>query len=288
MRIALGGNRYGKSGIRLVKVTRHADRHDLADLTVDVWLEGDFDAAHTAGDNAAILPTDTMRATVYALAKTGSVEEIEAFGLRLAERFLDAAPAASRATVAISAEPWTRMTVAGEPHPHAFARLGGGRRTAEVARTRDQTRVTAGVADLTILKSAGSAFSGFLTDEFTTLPETDDRILATALTAAWRYGDGDGEVDWGDSAEAVRRVLLETFAVHDSRSVQHTLYAMGEAVLAARPEVEAVRLTMPNKHHLPVDLGPYGLANDNEVFVAADRPFGAIEGTVVRAGAAPW
>jgi urate oxidase len=266
-------------------VTRHPDRHELVDLTVDVALEGDFAAAHLTGDNAAVLPTDTMRGTVYAFAGEGPVGEPEAFGLRLAGHFVDSVPAATRARVHLVAAPWARIEVAGAPDQHAFVGAGGGRRTATVTRDGGDAFVVGGVEDLLVLKTTGSAFEGFLEDRYTTLEETGDRILATAVTARWRYATL--EVDWAKAAAEVRRLLLEAFAALHSRSLQQTLYAMGEAVLAARPEVAEVRMSMPNKHHLPVDLAPYGLRHDHEVFVATDRPFGLIEGTVARDGAPP-
>ena len=281
MGFALGGNRYGKAGIRLVTVARQGDRDELADLTVDVRLEGDFEAAHLQGDNAAVLPTDTMRGTVYAFAADQPAVELEPFGLRLAGHFVETVPACRLARVWLSQQPWARLD--GGAHPHAFTTAAGGRRTAVVTRAGGDAWVVAGVAGLTVLKTRGSAFEGFLRDRYTTLREADDRILATEVTADWRYGSA--EVDWAAAAGRARRALLEAFAAHDSRSVQHTLYAMGEAVLAASPEVAEVRLTLPNKHHLPVDLTPYGLANRNEVFVATDRPYGVIEGTVLRQGA---
>jgi urate oxidase len=285
MGAVLGHNRYGKSGIRLVRVVRHPDRHELVDLTVDVALEGDFAATHLTGDNAAVLPTDTMRGTVYAFAATEPVAEPEAFGLRLAGHFVATVPAVTRARVHLVAEPWTRVEVGGAPHPHAFAGGGAGRRTATVTSDADGSQVVAGLADLLLLKTTGSAFEGFLKDRYTTLEETGDRILATVVSARWRYASL--EVDWAKAAAEVRRLLLEAFATHDSRSLQHTLYAMGEAVLAGRAEVAEIRMSMPNKHHLLVDLAPYGLGNDQEVFVATDRPFGLIEGTVARDDAPP-
>jgi urate oxidase len=284
--IGLGGNRYGKSGIRLVRVVRHPDRHELADLTVDVALEGDFRAAHLAGDNAAVLPTDTMRGTVYAFAGEGPVGEPEAFGLRLAGHFVDTVPAVALARVRLRQRPWRRIPVGGQPHPHAFAAGDGERRTATVTRAGDRAWVVAGLAGLLVLKTTGSGFQGFLRDRYTTLEETGDRILATELTAGWRYATL--EVDWAKAHAETRRLLLEAFAAHDqSRSLQHTLYAMGEAVLRERAEVAEVRLSMPNRHHLPADLAPYGLANPGEVFVATDRPYGLIEGTVTRDDAPP-
>jgi urate oxidase len=286
MGATLGGNRYGKSGIRLVRVDRGAERHELVDLTVDVALEGNFAAAYVDGDNAAVLPTDTMRGTVYAFAGERPIGEPEAFGLRLAEHFVETVPAATTARVHLTAAPWDRIEAGGPPHPHAFVSAAAASpRTATVTRSGTAAWVVAGIADLPLLKTAGSAFEGFLTDRYTTLEPSRDRILATALTARWRYGTL--EVDWAKALELVQQVLLRVFAEHDSRSVQHTLYAMGEAVLFHLPEVAEVRLTMPNRHHLLADLGPYGLANRDEVFAATDRPYGLIEGSVVREGAPP-
>ena len=282
----LGGNRYGKSGIRLVKVDRAAAWHDLVDLTIDVTVEGDFVAAYVAGDNSAVLPTDTMRGTVYALAGEGPVGEPEAFGLRLAGHLLDTMPAATLASIDLAADPWARIEVGASPHPHAFTAGAGGRRTAKVTRAGVEAWVVSGVTDLVLLKTAGSAFEGFLRDRFTTLEETRDRILATSVTARWRHAGA--AADWSKSFEAARRALVETFATHDdSRSLQHTLYAMGEAVLGACPEVDEIRMVMPNRHHVLADLEPYGRSNDGSVFVATDRPFGVIEGEVIRPGASP-
>jgi len=282
----LGGNRYGKSGIRLVRVDRSAPRHELVDLTIDVRLEGRFDDAYVSGDNAAVLPTDTMRGTVYALAGDGPVGEPEEFGRRLAAHFIHTVPSAGLATVELVAEPWARITVGGAEHDHAFTPAGGGKRTAIVTRQGTEDRVVAGVTDLVVMKTAGSAFEGFLRDGFTTLDDAAERILATAVTARWRYRDTS--VDWSEAFERARRALVETFATHDdSNSLQHTLYAMGESLLRACPEVEEVRMAMPNRHHLLVDLEPYGKRNDGGVFVATDRPFGVIEGVVVRPGASP-
>jgi urate oxidase len=282
----LGANSYGKSGIRLVRVDRSAPRHELVDLTIAVKLEGEFDAAYVSGDNATVLPTDTMRGTVYALAADGPVGEPEEFGLRLAAHFLHTVPAATLATVELLAEPWTRIEVGAAEHDHAFTSGGGGRRMATVTREGTEDRVVAGVTDLAVMKTAGSAFEGFLRDGFTTLEDVSDRILATAVTARWRYRGT--AVDWSQSFERGRRALVETFATHDdSRSLQHSLYAMGDELLRACPEVDEVRMAMPNRHHLLVDLEPYGKRNDGGVLVATDRPFGVIDGAVVRPGASP-
>ncbi len=276
----LADNSYGKSGIRLVKILRRKGRHDFRDLTVAVRLEGDFEAAHVAGDNSAVLPTDTMKNTVYALAKDHFDRDIESFGLFLTEHFVTRNPNVSRARVEISERPWERLTVDGRPHPHAFSRPGGERRIARVLRTRQGAIVEAGLEDLTLAKSTQSGFSGFRKDGFTTLKETEDRILATAVKASWTYAGAPADFD--RAFQGIRGTMLETFAAHDSASVQHTLYAMGEAVLEHHAEVVEVRLSLPNKHHIPVDLSPFGLENRNEIFVATEEPFGVIEATIRR------
>jgi urate oxidase len=277
----LADNRYGKSGIRLVRVVRADDRHQVADLTVDVRLQGDFAAAHIRGENANVLPTDTMRGTVYAFAGERGVGEPEDFARALAEHFVGVSQAIASAEVSVVVEPWERIDVDGGPHRHAFRRPGGGKRVTTVVHGPDGTQIASGVIGVEVLKTTGSAFTGYLRDRYTTLPPAEDRILATEMTATWRFATLD--VDWATSARETRRVLLETFATHDaSQSVQHTLYVMGEAALAERAEIEQIHLHMPNKHHLLVDLSPYGLDNPDEVFVAADRPFGVIEATVSR------
>lgn len=276
----LAENRYGKSGIRVVKLLRHPDRHEIRDLTAAVELEGSFAAAHERGDNANVLPTDTMKNTVYALAAEHPLDSIESFGLALSKHFLDGAAAPRRVRICLVQHPWERIETAGRPHPHAFLRSGREVRLAEVTRTRDDVAVEAGIEGLTVLKSAGSAFAGFLRDRFTTLPEASDRIFATSVSARWRYSQPD--LAWELLARAVRQALLDTFAGHDSASVQHTLHAMGEAVLERHPEVSEVRLTLPNKHHIPVDLTRFGLENRNEIFVATEEPYGKIEATLRR------
>lgn len=280
----MGANGYGKDGARLVLVRRDADHHELRDLTVNLRLEGDFAAVYTEGDNSPVLPTDTMRATVYALATEHLTGAIEDFGRVVAERLLAATPAAERAAVSITENRWTRLSPGGHPHPHAFTADQGHRWTAHVTVDRpDTATVTSGIAGLVLLRTTGSSFTGFRRDEYTVLPEAEDRILATELTATWEYRPGPTFGGFAATREAVRDALLEAFAGHgDSRSVQHTLYVLGQAVLTARPEVERITLRMPNLHHLTVDLSPFGQDNAGEVFVATDRPYGVIEGTVER------
>jgi urate oxidase len=280
--IAMGAGNYGKSEVRLVKVVRHPDRHDLRDLTVDVALEGDFEVAYVKGENAGLLATDTMRNTVYALAKDHLHADIEAFGLVLVDHFLEVGPTVERVRARFVEHLWNRIEVNGRPHEHSFVR-GSGKRTAMVTGTAGDVRVEAGVDDLLVLKTTNSGWEGFLRDSYTTLPETDDRILATVITANWSYG-GDTDVDFGPLWRGVRDQILETFTDHYSPSVQNTVYRMGAAVLEAFPEIRRIHLSLPNKHHLPFDLSPFGLENEGEIFHATTEPYGVIEGTVERTG----
>jgi urate oxidase len=271
---------YGKHEIRLVTVHRHGTRHELRDLTLSVMLEGDFAAAHVSGDNAALLPTDTMKNIVYALAQKHAAVSLEHFGAAIGERLLAEASAASRAVVEIAQHEWHRVASGERGHDHAFVRGTTQRRLAWASVTRAGVTFDAGLSGLGILKTAGSAFSGFPPGEYTTLRETRDRILATQVEARWRYLRAPQSFDlaW----RSVRGALIETFADHDSESVQHTLFAMGSAALERCEEVVEIRLTMPNKHHVPVDLSPFGLENRNEVFVATEAPYGVIQATVAR------
>jgi urate oxidase len=271
---------YGKSRVRLVQLTRRTDRHELCDLTIAIRFQGDYDESYTAGDNSAVLPTDTMKNTVYALAAAGRIRDAESFGLVLARHFLDRNPRLERVRIDLTEHTWGRVASGDRGYGQAFVRQGPDTRTAAIEADRDVTTVDAGIADLVILKSADSAFAGFPRDEYTTLPETQDRLFATSLMATWRYRDP--QVSFDTAWQAVRRTLLETFAEHRSASVQHTLHAMGQAVIDSVEDVTSIHLVMPNKHHLPVDLTRFGLENRNEIFVPTDEPYGLIEGTVVR------
>jgi urate oxidase len=277
MTASLSWNRYGKSRVRLVKVRRLPSLHEVVDLTIDVQLEGAFDAVYVEGDNSACLPTDTMKNTVYAIARQDPIDHVETFAVRLAGHFA-AKPGVTRVRISAAESRWDRLAHGGKPHPHAFVQAGAEQWTAVAVQDAAGVVVTSGLTNLIVLKTTQSAFSGFPRDQFTTLRETRDRILATSITAVWTYRAG------GDFAarERIRTALIEAFAVHDSESVQHTLYAMAEAALAASRDIMEITLTMPNRHHLLVDLDPFGLDNPNEVFVATDQPFGLIEATVRR------
>jgi urate oxidase len=276
MTFVLRQSNYGKSAIRLVKVARDEARHELSDVTVDVMLEGDFDAAHDGGDNSALLATDTMRNAVYVLAAKHDVAQLELFGRSLVEHFVVTGPTVERARIRLVEHLWARL---GE-HEHAFQRAAGGERVAIVHGDEHSVRFEAGVQGLEVLRTTGSGWSGFVRDELTTLPETDDRILATAVTAHWSYAEGG--LDYTAAWHAARDAILESFADHYSPSVQFTLRRMGRAVLKAVDAIERVHLSLPNRHHLVYDLSRFGLENANEVFHATTEPYGLIEGTVAR------
>ncbi len=279
MAIVLGANRYGKAETRLVRVTRDGDSHRLADLNVSIALAGDLEVTHLTGDNRGVLPTDTMKNTVYAFAKEHGVGEPEEFGLRLGHHFVRTQGQVHRATVTIEAYGWERLG------PHSFRRLGDHVRTCVVTVDSGWAQVVSGISGLVLMNTTASEFHGFPRDGYTTLPETNDRILATAVDARWRHASVD--TDWAGSYDGATGALIGAFVDTYSYSLQQTLMSMGSHVLGQRPEIAEIRLTLPNKHHYLVDLTPFDLANNNEVFIAGDRPYGLIEGTVSRDDATP-
>jgi urate oxidase len=280
MNIKLGKNAYGKNAVNLSKIIRHDDYHEFRQISVNVALQGDFDTAHTHGDNSKILATDTQKNTVYALAKehfTGSIEE---FGIYLADFFIANNPQVSQVEIEITEHLYTQMTFDGKTHPHAYISSGNEKHTATIVKNIVGTKVWSGIKDLLILKTTDSGFEGYIKEQYTALKETSDRILATQCETAWEYYDKD--VDYAATFKDIRTTLLKTFAFHKSLSVQQTLYAMGETVLENFGQVKEISLIMPNKHHIPFNLEQFGMDNKNEIFVATDEPFGYITGTVVR------
>ncbi|GAB2876247.1 factor-independent urate hydroxylase [Nocardioides pacificus] len=291
-RIVLGPNQYGKAECRLVRITRddalpQGGVHEIEDLSVTSQLRGDFTEAHTVGDNARVVATDTQKNTLYAFAREHGVGSPEELLMRLGEHFVDSFDWVSGGRWEAEQYSWGRIGVDGAPHDHAFVREGRETRTAVVQRDGERVDVIAGLKDCTVLKSTGSEFSGFPRDRYTTLGETDDRILATSVTAWWRYAEGAdlGSLDFNTTYVAVRDLMLARFADLHSLALQQTIFEMGKAVLEAHPEIAEVRLSCPNKHHFLVDLEPFGLDNPNQVFFAADRPYGLIQATVQREGA---
>lgn len=278
MAIRLGENNYGKQRVRFLQISRHPDRHDIKELTLGIRLEGDFESAHSKGDNRKVLPTDTMKNTVYALAKQKAIGSPEEFCLRLADHFLSRNPQVSQVRVEATQTLWSRLLVGSKPHPHTFTSSTSEKRTAALTSTREKKALHAGIDGLVVLKTTDSSFENFLKDEYTTLKEDRNRILSTSIHASWFYRENAAEFDatW----HGVRQTLLETFAGHDSESLQHTLYAMGEAVLRKFPGIHEIHLSLPNKHYNLVDLSPFHLENPKEIFLPTDEPHGLIEATL--------
>jgi urate oxidase len=290
MEFSLGANQYGKSQVRMVAVDRSTPIHRFADLNVSITLSGDLDDVHLNGSNANVVATDTQQNTVYAFARDGGVGELEAFGLRLARHFVaDFAPI-TRARVNLESSAWNRIPVEGEPHSHSFVAAGSDLRVAEVvvdAGAEPGEWVLSGIKDLIVLKTTGSEFSGFIRDEYTTLAETDDRILSTSVNARWRHGALLEPGEWNASYANARGAMLARFAAVHSLSLQQTLYEMGVGIMQASPGVVEARFSMPNRHHFVVNLEPFGLDNPNLIFKVQDRPYGLIEGEIRADGAPP-
>ncbi len=279
MAVKLGDNNYGKSRVRLLRVLRQEGRHDLKELTVGIRFEGDFGAAHTKGENKKILPADTIKNTVYALARQYPVEAVEDFALHLIEHFLTYNEQVSRVRIEALENPWSRIPHGTKPHAFAFTRASGPeKRTAMLDGTRDGIAIRAGIRDLDVLKTTKSSFGGFLRDPYTTLQEDRDGILSTSIRAEWLY-EAD-EIEFSPVWHSVRQTLLETFAEHDSNSLQHALYAMGEAVLGTFDRIREIHLLLPDKHFNLVDLSPFGMDNSAEVFLPMDEPQGLVEATL--------
>ncbi|GAB3841661.1 factor-independent urate hydroxylase [Nesterenkonia populi] len=284
--IVLGPNQYGKAQVRVVRVNRDTEVHTLQDLNVTSFLRGDYRDCYVHGGNAEVIATDTQKNTVYAFAKKYGITTPEEFLLTLGEHFTEY-PQVDGGRWLADSYPWERISVDGSPHDHSFVRSKQEVRTAAVTIEDGQSHILAGFKDLTVLKSTGSEFHGFPRDEFTTLPEVTDRIMATDITSRWLYS-ADLDVkscDFDAVYAAVKQQVLEQFAQVHSLSLQQTLYAAGEAVLKAVPEIEDIRFEMPNNHHYVVNLEPFGLENPNEVFEAGVLPYGLMNASVTRASA---
>ena len=284
-KIILGKNQYGKAENRIVRIYRDTPRHEIHDVNVSTCLRGDFSAAHLAGDQSEVLPTDTQKQTAYAYAKEKGLTSIEDYGLALARHFVHDVEPVQGARIEIDEYAWQRAVVDGAEHDHTWIRTGQEVRTAAITVDAEGEWVVGGLKDMTILKSTGSEFADFLTDPYTILEPTHDRVMATSLTAQWRFTTT--ELDWEATFDGVKTQLVKQFAVVQSLALQQTLFEMGRAVLETYPAIAEVRLAAPNKHHFVYDLSPFGIENDREVFNADDRPYGFIQATVTRDDAPP-
>ena len=282
MTVTLSKHSYGKSQVCLSYVSRGDTTHDFAQLSANVSLEGDFDAAYTSDDNRNVVPTDTMKNTVYAVARRHGVSSIESFAKNLAVHFFDTYPQVDSATVSIDEQLWTRIDCDGKPHPHSFTGGGSEQNTCRVTASADSIAMQSGLKGLQILKTTESGFEGYSKDQLTTLSETKDRIFATTITADWPCDDPSN--DWTTTRRMIREKLLEVFSTRYSPSVQRTLHEMAEVVLECSPEISEITLNMPNQHHIPADLAKLGMENHNDIFVPTPEPFGVIEATIRRDG----
>ena len=280
MAIILGDNQYGKAESRLVRIYRDSARHEIRDLNVTTALRGPFEPAYLVGDQSNVLPTDTQKNTAFAFAKSKGIDSIESFGLELARHFVHDVDPVEGARIEIEEYEWERAIIDGAEHDHTWLRNGQEIRTAAVTVDASGEHVIGGFKELVILKSTGSEFAGFLSDDYTTLAETHDRVMATALDAKWRFTTTD--VAWGEVYCGIKTIIVREFASLQSLALQQTLWHMGKAVLEAYPFIAEVRLKAPNRHHFSYDIGQFGLDNSNEVFIAVDRPYGLIEATILR------
>ncbi|MFD9219557.1 factor-independent urate hydroxylase [Streptomyces sp. NPDC060064] len=294
----LGQNQYGKAENRVVKITRDGDTHHIKDLNVSVALSGDMDDVHYSGSNANVLPTDTTKNTVYAFAKEHGIESAEQFGIHLARHFVTSQEPIHRARIRIEEYSWERIAtsdanskfIGSDEVRHSFVRKGQELRTSQITFDGENWEIISGLKDLTVMNSTGSEFWGYAKDKYTTLKEAYDRILCTDVSAAWRYNwtsDEDRMPNWEKSYEQAKKHILQAFAETYSLSLQQTLYQMGSRVINSRSEIDEIRFSLPNNHNFLVDLEPFGLKNDNEVYFAADRPYGLIEATILRDGIEP-
>ncbi|QEG20767.1 factor-independent urate hydroxylase [Mariniblastus fucicola] len=280
MSIKITEQSYGKARVCLSYIKRNENRHDFVQLTANVALAGDFNVAYSAGDNSPVIPTDTMKNTVYAIARKQGVDSIEAFARNLASHFYDSFEHVSTATISIEESLWNRIEIDSNKHDHAFVGGGSEQNTCTATASAEGVQLSSGLKGLQVLKTTQSGFEGFLQDDFTTLKPTDDRIFATTITADWTCQKPEG--DWSKTRTKIRQMLLDVFATQYSPSVQKTLYEMADAVLAACPEIGQISLNMPNQHHLLADIEKLSLQNENDIFVPTPEPFGVISATISR------
>jgi urate oxidase len=278
----LGHNSYGKSDVRLTKVVRNGARHELFEMNASIQLEGDFESAYTTGDNRSCIATDSMKNTVYVLAKENAFESIEQFALILVRHFIATYPQVSAAMIELTQSAWQRIAINGKPHDHAFTSAGPQLRYARAVldRSGQQPGLRGGVRELMVLKTTASEWRDFVADRYRTLKDTRDRIMATKIDADWEYNTRDG--DFAGRAEAIDEAILTTFATKHSLGVQQTLKDMGDAALAACSAIDSISFTLPNLHRIPFNLEPFGLKFENDIFVATDEPYGLIKGTITR------
>ena len=273
-------NRYGKARVRVMRLNRASPRHEVRELTLEVMLEGDFARSYTEGDNSAIVATDTMKNIVNALAADHLAAETEDFAAIVGRFLVERYAQAERATVTALETRWRRLSLDGAPHEQVFTLDGNGQAFARMVTTAAGTETASGLRGYTFLKSSGNGWANFHRDAYRTLPDTDDRIVATSMDATWTWSATPASYEAANAA--ILDAMLRNFAGRYSRGVQDSMYRMGEAALAAVPEIATVRFAMPNKHYIPIDLTPFGRETRGDVLLPTDEPHGLIEAEIAR------
>jgi urate oxidase len=273
-------NRYGKGRVRVMRIHRDGERHEVSQLSIKAMVEGDFARTYTEADNSDSVSTDTIKNIVNIVARENTGLCPEEFCQVLAKKYLYLYPQVARVIVTAHETRWNRLSFDGKPHPHSFVLDGNGKPTVEVTTTREGSTLTSGIDGFTFLKSTQSGWANYLKDAYTTLPETNDRMCATAMVASWKWSAKPKH--YPASNAKILATVLEVFGVTYSASVQDSLYRMGEAALAAVPEISEISMACPNMHFIPMNLAAFGLDNNNDVFLPTDEPHGQIECTVGR------
>jgi urate oxidase len=278
--MALLHKTYGKDQVRVMRIDRQHDRHEVRELTVRAMVTGNFDGAFTHADNSTSVATDTVKNIINVVARENLTLNTELFCAAVAQRLLDTYKSVETATVTGRETKWARLTVDGTPHVHSFQLDNNGKPFAKVVATRSGNTVESGVSGFTFLKSTQSGWENYIQDKYTTIPETPDRIASTAMEASWRWRATPADYEAANAK--ILATLLNVFATTYSCSIQDSLYRMGIAALEAVTELSDISMACPNKHYLLVNLAPFGLENNNQVFVATSEPSGQIECTVGR------
>src|SRR5712672_725243 len=269
-------NRYGKGRVRVMRIHRDGDRHEVSQLNVKAMIEGDFARTYTHGDNSMSVSTDTIK--IVARENTGLCPE--EFCQVLAKKYLDTYPQIASVAITAHETKWSRLSFGGKPHPHSFVLDSNGKPTVEVSASRSGATLTSGIDGFTFMKSTQSGWEDYLKDPYTTLKETDDRICATSMVASWKWSAKPQ--NYPATNARILATLLEVFGATYSASVQDSLYRMGEAALSAVPEISEISMACPNMHFILMNLSAFGLDNNNDVFLPTDEPHGQIECTVGR------
>jgi urate oxidase len=274
-------NRYGKHRVRVLKLLRQGEKHEVAEMEADVLLSGGQESSYLAADNSVVVPTDTVKNTVQVLAHDALGTCRTSFAKVIGLHFLERYPHLTSVAIELRERRWGRMTVDGRAHEHSFVAESNGTWFARCDFQRDETpTLRAGIRDHLIMKTTGSGFAGYHVCPLTTLPPTEDRILATKLSAEWTFNDD--AVDFTAADEGFIAAAYRVFAQHHSPSVQRTLYEIGEAALAGIAAIRQVDLKMPNVHFLGLDLTKLARPDQRQVFLPTDEPHGEIEAIVAR------